>query len=270
MGQKLKASFLAVLILLVCFLGGCASTDYSDETDDAQKILVPEVLKDVYVYDQGEFISDDQEEVINNLLVQLEEKTTVEFAVITIPSLNNLTIEQYAVKLGNELGIGKAGEDNGILLLVSKTDTKVRLEIGRGLQGFLTDSVSGRILDKFFVPSREKDNYDDACFNTVNAVINCIANSEDYEFSGIEGLDPDIAVEAENGELTAGDVLGIIILIIVLLILEWITGYWLGTGFGDGIVFLILRIILDSRSGGGGGSRGSFGGGRFNGGGSSR
>ena len=272
MGQKIKVYLLTVLILLSCLLGGCASVNDStiDDSTSAQ-IQVPEVLKDTYVYDQGNIISDDQEEVINNLLVQLEEKTTVEFALITIPSLNNLTIEQYAVKLANNLGIGKAGEDNGILLLVSKTDTKVRLEIGRGLQGFLTDSVSGRILDKYFVPSREKDNYNDACFNTVNAVINCIANSEDYEFSGIEGLDPEIAVEETDGELTAGEVIGIIFLIIILLIVEWITGSIFGDGFGDGLIFLILHILLSGRSGGGGGSRGgSFGGGRFNGGGSSR
>lgn len=270
MGQKIKVYLLTVLVLLSCLLGGCASNENSVSDSEVQ-ILVPEVLKDTYVYDQGNIISDDQEAVINNLLVQLEEKTTVEFAVITIPSLNNLTIEQYAVKLGNELGIGKAGEDNGILLLVSKTDTKVRLEIGRGLQGFLTDSVSGRILDKYFVPSREKDDYNDACFNTVNAVINCIASSEDYEFSGIEGLDPDIAVEETDGELTAGQVLGIIALIIFLLILEFITGRIFGDGFGDGLVFMILHVLLNSRSGGSGGSRGGrFGGGRFNGGGSSR
>ena len=147
MGQKIKVYLLTVLILLSCLLCGCGSISTDNTTNDSEvKIQVPEVLKDTYVYDQGNIISDDQEAVINNLLVQLEEKTTVEFAVITIPSLNNLTVEQYAVKLANTLGIGKAGEDNGILLLVSKTDTKVRLEIGRGLQGFLTDSVSGRIL----------------------------------------------------------------------------------------------------------------------------
>ena len=270
MGQKIKVYLLTVLILLSCLLCGCTSASNNTTSSDSEvKIQVPEVLKDTYVYDQGNIISDDQEAVINNILVQLEEKTTVEFAVITIPSLNNLTIEQYAVKLANTLGIGKAGEDNGILLLVSKPDTKVRLEIGRGLQGFLTDSVSGRILDKYFVPSREKDDYNDACFNTVNAVINCIANSDDYEFSEIEGLDPEINVETEN-KLTAGQVIGIIILIIFLLILELVTGKIFGDGFGDGLVFLILHILLNSRSGGGGSSGGSFGGGRFNGGGSSR
>ena len=266
MVQKLKVYLLTVLVLLSCLLCGCSfATDNTIDNSEKQ-ILVPEVLKDTYLYDQGNIISNDQEVVINNLLVQLEEQTTVEFALITIPSLNSLTIEQYAVKLANKLGIGKAGEDNGILLLVSKTDTKVRLEIGRGLQGFLTDSVSGRILDKYFVPSREKDNYDDACFNTVNAVINCIANSEDYEISGIEGLETDLAVEDED-ELSAGEV---IVLIIFLLILEWITGTIFGTGFGDGLVFMILDIMLSSSGGSKGSSSSSFGGGRFNGGGSSR
>ena len=269
MRPRLKAILLTGLVLLVCLLGGCASEKTAEE-ELLENIMVPKVLEDTYVYDQGQFISDDQEAVINNLLVQLEEKTTIEFAVITIPSLNDLTIEQYAVRLGNKLGIGKAGEDNGILLLVSRADTKVRLEIGPGLQGFLTDIKCGRILDKFFVPSREKDQYDDACFNTVNAVINAIADSEEYEFSGIEGLNKELAVEAdETDELTTTDILIIVGIIVFLLILEWGTGSMFGYGFGDGIVFAILRAIADSSSSGVR-SGGSFGGGRFNGGGSSR
>lgn len=269
MRPRLKAILLTGLVLLACLLGGCASEKTAEE-ELLENIMVPKVLDDTYVYDQGKFISDDQEAVINNLLVQLEEKTTIEFAVITIPSLNDLTIEQYAVRLGNKLGIGKAGEDNGILLLVSRADTKVRLEIGPGLQGFLTDIKCGRILDKFFVPSREKDQYDDACFNTVNAVINAIADSEEYEFSGIEGLNKELAVEAdETDELTTTDILIIVGIIVFLLILEWGTGSMFGYGFGDGIVFAILRAIADSSSSGGR-SGGSFGGGRFNGGGSSR
>ena len=268
MSKRLRIwPLILVLFLIASMLTACTVSDL-DQTEPS--LMVPKVLKDVYVYDQGEFISDDQEEVINSLLVQFEEKTSIEFAVITIPTLNDLTIEQYAVRLGNELGIGKEGEDNGILLLVSKTDTKVRLEIGLGLQGIITDSICGRILDDFFVPSREKDQYDDACFNTVHAVINQVAASEEYEFSGIDGLNKDIALDStSNGdELTMGDIILIIVIIIGLIILEAVTGYMFGYGFGDGIVFLILRAIASGKSSSGGG--GSFGGGRFNGGGSSR
>lgn len=116
----------------------------------------------------------------------------------------------------------------------------------------------------------EKDQYDDACFNTVHAVINQVAASEEYEFSGIDGLNKDIALDStSNGdELTMGDIILIIVIIIGLIILEAVTGYMFGYGFGDGIVFVILRAIASGKSSSGGG--GSFGGGRFNGGGSSK
>ncbi len=271
MGQRIKLCFLSVLLLFSCIFTGCTSDSESYKENLEKDLLVPQIYENLFVYDQGDFLSDDQEEVINNLLIQLEEKTAIEFAVITIPSLNNLTIEQYSVRLANKLGIGKEDEDNGILFLISKTDAEARLEIGTGLQGFLTDSVSGEILRKQFIPSREKGNYDDACFNTVNAVIRKIADSGEYEFSGISGEEQVITQEEKN-ELTIGDIILIIVVVIVLLILEWITGCWLGNGFGDGIVLQLLYILINIRSGGGGSSssKGSFGGGRFNGGGSSK
>ena len=96
MSKRLRIwPLILVLFLIVSILTACTVSD-SDQTEPS--LMVPKVLKDVYVYDQGEFISDDQEEVINSLLVQFEEKTSIEFAVITIPTLNDLTIEQYAVR----------------------------------------------------------------------------------------------------------------------------------------------------------------------------
>lgn len=269
MGQRIKICFLSVLLFLSCILTGCSKSNESYVETLEKNLLVPKIYEDLYVYDQGNFLSDDQEDVINNLLVQLEEKTAIEFAVITIPSLNSLTIEQYSVRLANKLGIGKEDYNNGILFLISKTDEEARLEIGTGLQGFLTDSVSGEILRKQFIPSREKGNYDDACFNTVNAVIRKIADSGEYNFSGISGEEQIITQEKQES-LSIGDIILIIVIVMILLILEWITGCWLGTGFGDGIVLQLLYILINIRSGGGSSGKGSFGGGRFNGGGSSK
>lgn len=255
--KKICIYLLTLLILFSCILTSCSFEEES-------QLLIPDVKKDTYIYDQGKFIDDQVEEKINNLLIQLEEQTTIEFVVITIPSLNNLTIENYAVKLGNKLGIGKAETDNGILLLISKEDTKVRLEIGKGLQGILTDATSGRILDAFFVPSRDKDNYDEASLNTVQAVINCLAKIEEYNIS-INGIDKEIIPEPEKEYSTSEIISFIIIIIMILIILEWITGKIFGDGFGDGIVFIILNAVTDSDSGSSG-----FGGGSFNGGGASR
>lgn len=232
-------------VLMVTFVG-CGSKE---------SIKVPEVEQDVYVYDQDECINDEIEVEINLMIKELEEKTEAEFAVVSIPSLNNYTIEEYANELFNKLGIGKGDKDNGVLLLFSRTDNKVRLEIGRGLEGCLNDAKCGRILDNHFVPYREEGDYTKATRNTVIAVLNVIA--EEYE------------VELQNvgeAELTGGE--------------ENEVATWVYI-----VVFLIVVVVAflkafgnDSSSGGyyggfssGGSFRsGGFGGGRSGGGGASR
>lgn len=266
MSSRLKK----ILLLLVCLifsilvLAGC-------EDANTAKILYPNIKENVFVYDQGEFLDDTIEVTANNLLDSLENQTTIEFAIITIPSLEGLSIEKYSIELANGLGIGKESSDNGILLLISKSDGKVRLEIGDGLQGILTDSACGRILDNYFVPNRKNDDYDTAFFDTIQAVINYLDESDDYDIQ-IESLDRSITVEQDKSEVEAIlEFLAIIIIaIVVILLIEWITGHIAGGGFGDGIISEIIDSSSSysgsSRSGGSGG----FGGGHFSGGGASR
>ena len=248
---------LTVLTTLMSMLTGCTTSE---------KIPIPTVEKDVYIYDEDNIIDDDVEENLNKMLVELEEKTEVEFAVISVESLLDRSIEDYANNLFNTLGIGKKGEDNGILLLFSRSDEKVRLEIGRGLEGCLNDSKCGRILDDYFVPYRENDEYTEATKLTVNAVLKVLC--EEYDIT-ITGLNTESIQIEEPDELTLGQwVIIIVIIIILLIVLEWITGRIFGDGFGDGIVFIILECLGDSSSSGSSG--GGFGGGFSGGGGASR
>ena len=250
-------TLLMVLTTLMSMLTGCTTSE---------KIPIPTIEKDVYIYDEDNIIDDDVEENLNKMLVELEEKTEVEFAVISVESLLDISIEDYANNLFNTLGIGKKGEDNGILLLFSRSDEKVRLEIGRGLEGCLNDSKCGRILDDYFVPYRESDEYTEATKLTVNAVLKVLC--EEYNIA-ITGLNTESIQIEEPDELTLGQWFIIIIIIIILLIvLEWITGRIFGDGFGDGIVFIILQCLGDSSSSGSSG--GGFGGGFSGGGGASR
>lgn len=146
-----------------------------------------------------------------------------------------------------------------MLLLFSRSDEKVRLEIGRGLEGCLNDSKCGRILDDYFVPYRENDQYTEATELTVNAVVSVIADEYDVQ---IQGVDENLTIESE--EESDGLPLWIIILIIALII---------------GIA-IFIAIVNDGSSGGssggyyggssGGFSGGSFGGGFSGGGGASR
>ena len=240
---------LSVFALLFASLTGCTTSE---------KIPIPTVEENVYIYDEDDVIDDDVEKTLNDMLVELEEKTDVEFAVISIESLLDRSIEEYANNLFNTLGIGKKGKDNGLLLLFSRSDEKVRLEIGRGLEGFLNDSKCGRILDDYFVPYRDADEYTKATEMTVNAVLNVIA--EEYGIS-IDGLESNLTVEDSEDDLPLW--VWIIIAIIVIVIIAVAIG---GSGSSGGGYY-------SSSSGGfsgGGFSGGSFGGGFSGGGGASR
>ena len=240
------------LLILVTFIStGCSVLGSENE------IPIPEVQKGVYVYDEDDIIDNETEQKLNMLLIELESKTTAEVAVVTVPSLLDMDIEDYSYELANTLGIGKADEDNGVLLLISRNDTKVRLEIGKGLEGCLNDSKCGRILDDYFVPYREKDEYSEGTYQTIQVVTSVIA--EEYDTT-LNELNEEIAQEFKEKEENQSQVLFWIIVIVVIIIIILIICDF--TIF-DGAIIGALGSAASSSGGG-------FGGGSFGGGGASR
>ena len=250
--RKRIFSLLMVTLMSISFITLFTSCAQKDE------IPIPTVMQDVYVYDEDNIIEDDVEESINSMLVDLNEKTGAEFAVITTESLLGMDIESYANHLFNTLGIGEEGKDNGVLLLMSRSDTRVRLEIGRGLEGYLNDGKCGNILDEYFVPYRENDDYSTATYQTVQAVLNVLA--EEYQIT-IEGVDTSIVSSSENDNSYLGWAL-IIVTILLVVILIWGIIQSGGGGFGGS--------SGGGSFGGSSGGFGSFGGGFSGGGGASR
>ena len=235
--------------VFVAILTGCSNSD---------KIPIPTVEDGVFVYDEDNIIDDDVEEKINDMLVDLEEKTDVEFAVITVEDLQGREIEDYANNLFNTLGIGKKGEDNGLLLLISRSDERVRIEVGRGLEGCLNDAKCGRILDDYFVPYRESDEYTEGTELTVQAILNVLADEYDVQ---IQGVSEDLQVQEEGTDDLEWVKITLIVIMIILVTLRFVISL-IGDDddyHGGGIFF-----------GGGGSSGGSFGGGFSGGGGASR
>lgn len=255
MTKKRLIPITLILLLVSTFvLPLFSSTSFAAKSD---VILINE-KQDIFVYDEANLIDDEVEKNLNELLVTLEEKTTAELAVISIPSLNNMTIEEYAFKLFNDLGIGKKEKDNGVLLLFSKTDNKVRLEIGRGLEGCLNDGKCGRILDNYFVPYREEGKYTEAAQLTTNAVISVISEEYQIDIEGVEKVD----IPEEDDIPT-----WLIILLVILLILIVIADVCLHDSSGSGGHY---GGSSGGFSSGGGGFSGGFGGGSSGGGGASR
>ena len=254
----MKKRYGKILIVLFAILTVFITTD---SVKAEGKLEIPDLRQHIYVYDQENIINDDVEDSINKMLEEVEEKTTSEFFVITINSLNNETIESYANDMFNDIGIGKKDENNGLLLLIYKDEnpeeSKVRIEVGMGFEGFITDSTSGRVLDDYFVPYREQDDYDSATSYTTQALAGLIAKEYDVEIGGVTIEDEKIEELQEDEDFKIP--WPVVAVIILLVILDFI--------FNDGNITLLVLCSLSS--GGSSGGR-SGGGGRSAGGGASR
>jgi uncharacterized protein len=91
-------------------------------------------------------------EALTRRLAALEARTRDQLVVVTLPSLAGHPIESWGLALGNGWGIGRKGLDNGVLLIVAPRDHKVRIEVGCGLEGLLTDARAGQIIERDIVP----------------------------------------------------------------------------------------------------------------------
>lgn len=258
MKQKRRKLIFLITMLIVVISTMSSTITVNAAWFEKTEIPIPQVQQDVYVYDEDNIIDDTVEQEINALLIQLEEQTGAEVAVVTVESLLGKEIEDYSIELANTLGIGKKDEDNGVLLLISRSDERVRLEIGKGLEGCLNDSKCGRMLDNYFVPYREEDEYSEGTKKTVEAVVAVIA--DEYE-TIINGIDANLAQNIKEQEEQAQKRMIIIIIIIAIIIAIILAS--------DNIFFggVLTEVLL---SGGGSSSGGGFGGGSFGGGGASR
>ena len=107
---------------------------------------------DGYVNDYAAVFTAADEAYLEDFLRTLERDTSTEVAVATVTSLEAATIEKYATRLFAEWGIGKAKQDNGVLLLVAPRERAVRIEVGYGLEGILPDGMVGEIIRTEMLP----------------------------------------------------------------------------------------------------------------------
>src|SRR5947209_9913159 len=104
------------------------------------------------IVDQANLLTPDQRQRLESKLAQFEQQTGDQVAVLTVDSLDGEAIEDYANKVGRAWALGQKGKDNGVLLLVSKGDRKMRVEVGYGLEPVLTDLQTKVIQDQLIIP----------------------------------------------------------------------------------------------------------------------
>lgn len=171
------------------------------------------------------------------------------------------SIEEYAVKLYERAGIGAKGQDNGVLILVAVDDRRARIEVGYGLEGFLTDGVSGDVIRTAMLPAFRRGAYGEGLLDATTQVVARIARERNVTLANLPEPQPERRVSRkENSSI------GSIILFVVIMLFFLSRGGGRGGG-GSGLLGFILGQMLAGGGRGGGWNGGGFGSGGFGGGG---
>jgi uncharacterized protein len=126
------------------------------------------------VNDYGNILSSSTEGQLEAVLGELERTDSTQIVVLTIPSLEGDSLEDFSIRVADQWKIGQKNKDNGAILLISKNDRKLRIEVGYGLEGSLTDLISGRIIRDIIVPYFKRGDFDAGISNGVQAMIQAV------------------------------------------------------------------------------------------------
>jgi uncharacterized protein len=124
-----------------------------------------------YVNDYAEMIAPSAKRKIEKELRAFEQSDSTQVFVLTVPSLEGEVLEDYSIKVVEAWKIGQKGKDNGILLLVANKDRKIRIEVGRGLEGKLTDLTAGQIVDLVIKPRFKRGDFEGGFVAGVSAIV---------------------------------------------------------------------------------------------------
>jgi uncharacterized protein len=119
---------------------------------------------------------------LDSVLAEFESTDSTQIVVLTITSLEGESLEEYSIRVAETWEIGQEGHDNGALLLIAKADRQLRIEVGYGLEGRLTDATAGRIIRSVIIPALKTGHYDQAITNGVAAMIQAVRG----EFEGTD------------------------------------------------------------------------------------
>ncbi len=133
------------------------------------------------IVDQAGLLDAETAATLDAMLTALEEKTSNQIVLVTVNSLDGYDIADYANRLGRAWGIGSKEKDNGVILLIAPNERKVRIEVGYGLEGALTDGLSGQIIRRQILPAFKEKDYPRGIQSGIQAIEQAIAGEYKLE-----------------------------------------------------------------------------------------
>ncbi len=247
------------MLVLIFSISIQAQEDFSNDKNIPERPNPPKLVNDF-----AHMFNDYDVYKLEQKLVAYDDSTSTQIVVVTVETLSGYAEDDYALRLGRKWGIGQKGKNNGILVLISKEERAISIELGYGIESYITDTDAKRLIDNVMIPYFKQGEY----FTGVD-----IATSDIIAM--LQGTYQNDESNSSNGDLTTFIIIFVIIFIFILFISSktkggggnytggsggwtWTSGS--GSGWSGG-----------SSWGGssGGGGFGGFGGGSFGGGGAS-
>ncbi len=223
----MKYIYLLVVIIGLCFGGSAvAFPELTGQVVDTAGILSPATER--------------------QLVDLLKTETQHQVVVVTLDSLNGQSIEEYGYQLGRHWGIGDKGTDNGVLLIIAPTEGLVRIEVGYGLEGALTDALSSVIINQYMMPFLKEKKYDNASLIGVEGILAAIKG---------ERFAPAMSAEEELGFM------GLIFTILIIGLFVYVAAAPREQRAGRLRTVLFFMSLMPGRGSGFKGRGGRFGGG---------
>ncbi len=187
-----------------------------------------------FLNDFAGLLNAEEKSAIETKLVDFEKTSGNEIAVAIVPSLDGDTVENFAVKLFEDWGIGKADKDNGVLILISRDDREIRIEVGYGLEGALTDAQSYWVIKNIMTPTFASGDF----YSGIDKGIDKIIEATKGEY-----------VPSQSSDSSPYDYLIRQWFFLIFIIPIWLTSilarsksWWLG-GIIGGIIGVVIGLI---------------------------
>lgn len=249
---------LFLIVILLCLVAG--STHALD---------VPPLKG--HINDYASLLSPQKAQSLEAILTDFERSDSTQIVLLTIPTLSGENLEEFSIKVAEAWKIGQKGKDNGAILLIARDERKIRIEAGRGLEGKLTDLVSGRIIRGDMAPFLKRGDVDGGITAGLTSIM-AVAKGE-YQNTprdirhGNKGFHPSItlivflfvaciffgAMSRYLGGLVGAVGLPLIVFLMFPGLALFILAILAAVGFVAGLIIALLF--------GGGGGFGGFGGG---------
>jgi uncharacterized protein len=209
------------------------------------------------VYDTADLIDPADEATLEARNTELYEKTGVAIVIVTVPRLVDETIDQLAVRAGTEWGVGRRGQDRGLVIALSRDDRKIFVATGYGTEEYLPDGKIGALLDREAIPHLRRNEFSAALVELDAALAAESATHYGATLTGAPAQERPVEKSRGSNILS---LIGIAVVVLVVMRFPWLLLWFGGGGFGG----------FGRRGGRGGGGFGGFGGGGFGGGGAGR